>query len=220
MPGGTKLVMNPFNEDYFERGVETETSLYQNYRWIPEMTIPMVMTMIDHLHIERGAKILDFGCAKGYVVRAFNLLYRKAWGVDISEYAISESSDHCYLKKGNVVLDVPPHFPTMFDYCIAKDVFEHIGLSDIRQELDWLLGVTKTLFAIIPLGDGVHYDCPANDRDKTHILAHGKHWWISLFTEIGWEVVSFNHKIEGIKNSYYEAYPKAHGFFTLIKKSD
>lgn len=210
---------NPFDENYFERGVENEISLYQNYRWIPEMTIPMVMTMIDYLHIERGAKILDFGCAKGYVVRAFNLLYRNAWGVDISEYAISKSGGSCYLKNGNVVMNTPPFFPEQFDYCIAKDVLEHISLSNIKFELDWLKGVTKVLFVIVPLGHRSFYDCPVFERDKTHKIANEKNWWISIFDETGWEVAHFTHKIQGIKDSYYEEYPKAHGFFTLTKNS-
>ena len=66
---------NLFDENYFERGVETQTSLYQNYRWMPEQTIPMVMTIIDYLKIQRGATVLDFGCAKGFVVKAFRLLH-------------------------------------------------------------------------------------------------------------------------------------------------
>ena len=71
-----------YNESYFERGLESGLSLYQNYRWIPELTIPMAMTIIDFLGIKRHQTILDFGCAKGFLVKAFRLLYRSAYGVD------------------------------------------------------------------------------------------------------------------------------------------
>jgi len=206
-----------FNEAYFERGVETEVSLYQNYRWIPDMTIPMVMTMIDYLHIERGAKVLDFGCAKGYVVKAFNLLYRNAWGVDISRYAISKAESSCFLKEGNVVLDTPPQFPESFDYCIAKDVFEHIENIQLHNELKWIREIAKVLFVIVPLGNGVHYNCPIMHRDVTHIHKCSYNWWEHTFMDTGWEVVYRSYRIDGMKDSYYN-YPKAHGFFTLTRK--
>ncbi len=81
-----------FDRDYFERGIASGKSLYENYRWIPELTIPMAMTYIDTLGLKKEDRILDFGCAKGYVVKALRMLHRKAWGCDVSDYAI-ESSD-------------------------------------------------------------------------------------------------------------------------------
>ncbi len=30
-----------FDKNYFESGPQTNKSLYQNYRWIPELTIPL-----------------------------------------------------------------------------------------------------------------------------------------------------------------------------------
>ena len=44
-----------YSEDYYERGIELGISGYSNYRWIPELTIPMCYEMINILNIkDRG----------------------------------------------------------------------------------------------------------------------------------------------------------------------
>ena len=97
-----------YDADYFERGLESGKSCYQNYRWVPELTIPMTMTIIDYLKIPRGAKILDYGCAKGYLVRSMELLGRPAWGLDTSPYAIENLHPNigkcCFLLNGNIIM--------------------------------------------------------------------------------------------------------------------
>ncbi len=202
-----------YDEDYFERGIETGKSCYQNYRWIPELTIPMAMTMIDHLEIKRGEKILDFGCSKGYLVRALRLLYRDAWGVDVSSYAIKNAEENVkkYCKRFYCTA-----LPFPFDYCIAKDVFEHIDKKQLIRVLEDI--DAKKLFAVIPLGDGMKYDAPANDLDSSHVICESAVWWEDTFFKTGWNFCQFTYKIEGIKDGYYSQHPKSHGFFTLQKR--
>lgn len=201
-----------FNEDYFERGVELQISGYQNYRWIPELTIPMALTIIEYLDISRLDTILDYGCAKGYLVKALRLLYRMAWGVDVSSYAIENVDpmvkDYCFLK-GN------QNLPDSFDLCIAKDVFEHIDEGRLGHSLQRL--GAKILFAVIPLGDGEKFIAPSNNIDITHRICQTKDWWIDFFGENGWVTHDFRYKINGIKDHYYERYPEGHGFFVLSR---
>lgn len=206
-----------YNEDYFERGVELRISGYQNYHWLPELTIPMAMTIIDFLDIRRNHEILDFGCAKGYLVKAFRLLYRRAWGIDISRYALENVDPmvrkFCYLR-GQIKRSGDYALPYHFDFCIAKDVFEHIEEGKLGDDLQKL--GCRIIFAIIPLGDGKEcYVAPNNDVDITHEICQPAHWWHDFFEKHGWAVDDFRYKISGIKDHYYEKYPEAHGFFTL-----
>jgi len=209
-----------FDEAYYERGLETGVSCYQNYRWIPELTIPMAMTLIDFLGIKRFQRVLDFGCSKGFLVKAFRMLYRDAYGVDISEYAIRNTdpsvSEYCY--------EVPLWNSEMkemgIDITIAKDVFEHIPPPDLTNTLCWMKGVSKKLFVIVPLGvHGKGFNASKNDLDKTHVICENASWWIDLFEGNKWEVVDFRTRLEGIKDSY-ESIPKAHGFFKLRSEKD
>ena len=202
-----------YDADYFERGIETGKSCYQNYRWIPELTIPMAMTMIDFLGIKRGDTVLDYGCSKGYLVKALRLLGRHAFGVDISQYAIDNADlavkQYCFLKPyllfGN---------PRSFDFCIAKDVFEHIAENELKAVLEWI--DARVLFAIIPLGDEhLGFYAPVNNMDVTHTTCWDEKWWDALFKKTSWVLTDFRFQIAGIKDSYYNKYPQAHGFFTL-----
>jgi len=202
-----------FDADYYERGLETGRSCYQNYRWMPELTIPLAMTIIDYLGIKRNSRILDFGCAKGYLVKALRLLYRDAHGVDTSKYAIENADpdvkDYC----GTV--DIPP---LEYDYIIAKDVFEHIEITRLKKELEWLYNRSSKMFAIVPLGENKRYYSEKNNLDKSHIICEDSAWWTSFFAANKWYVKDFRYRIDGIKDSYYETTPKAHGFFTLQTK--
>ena len=205
-----------YDEDYFERGLETGKSFYQNYRWVPELTIPMVMSMIDYLGIKRGQTVIDLGCAKGYVVKALRWLGRESWGVDISRYAIKNVDESvrrfCFLKEHGIPLWL---LPKTADFCIAKDVFEHIPKDDLPETLEWV--DAHELFAVIPLGNERGYYAPANNMDKTHVTCKDKVWWTETFRKNRWSLKNFTYCVPGIKDSYYKIHPKAHGFFTLRK---
>lgn len=206
---------NEYNEDYYEKGLESGVSCYQNYRWIPELTFPMAMAIIDYLDIKSDETILDFGCAKGYLVKALRLLRRQAWGYDVSKYAIdkcdSDVKEFCFLRGKEIGL------PLSFDYVIAKDVLEHID----EGRLDYEVGNigAKRLFAVIPLGDSETYRAPINNCDRTHKICASEFWWIKVFDEMGWKLEDLTYKIEGIKDHYYEKFPMAHGFFLFKNRN-
>ena len=120
---------NPYTYVYYERGIQSGISLYTDFRWIPDLTIPMAMAIIDYLGIKRGQRILDYGCAKGYMVKALRWLGREAYGCDISDYAL-KSADHeitSFLSK-----ELPK---THFHYTVVKDTSEHMQTKDIKRLL-------------------------------------------------------------------------------------
>lgn len=197
-----------FDREYFECGLESGKSAYQNYRWLPDFTLPMTVAMIDYLGIERGQTVLDWGCSKGYLVKAFRLLGRPAFGVDISPYALKNIDPA--VEKYCCHVEFLMKYP--FDFCIAKDVFEHIPINILSNVLDRI--DAKTLFAIIPLGKDGEYNAFANNIDKSHVICEDKDWWISFFKKNGWNIIIYSNEIDGIKESYRDV-PEAHGFFTL-----
>jgi predicted TPR repeat methyltransferase len=211
-----------YSEEYFESGIASGVSLYENYRWIPELTIPMVMTLIDHLKITPREKILDYGCAKGYLVKAFRLLNRQAWGVDISTYAINNADPgikkYCAVTKidfSATILSNGCSLPIVYDLCISKDVLEHIPLGVLERVLTNIPALR--MFVVVPLGDGEKYNIPAFHLDKTHIHAFPSDWWIHLFDICGWSVIESTTRINGIKD-HWSKYKEGHGFFTLVNK--
>lgn len=199
-----------YDQDYYEDGILTGKSCYENYRWIPGLTIPMAMTMIDYLGMKRNASVLDFGCAKGYLTKALRWLSRDAQGYDTSVYALANADPEI---KPFVSVSIPFQ---KFKYCIAKDVFEHIDADSLAKTLEKSINA-KMLFAVIPLGDDGTYRAPVNNLDPSHITCEPEEWWQQFFYRCGWMTNKFTLRIDGIKDKYYKKYPKAHGFFTLVK---
>lgn len=198
-----------YDESYYERGIETGKSNFQNYRWIPELTIPMAMTIIDFLQIKTGESVLDYGCAKMYFVKALRMLHRDAYGYDISDYALSKADEDTK----PYILTRKQVFSRGFDYVICKDVLEHISVEDLKPLLS-TLNVT-TVFTVVPLGRAGKYIASANDRDITHIICEPVQWWLNLFHDCGWSICCYaSTEFKGIKDSY----PKGSFLFMVHRR--
>ena len=201
-----------YDEDYFLRGKQTGKSLYENYRWIPELTIPMAESIVRHLGILKGDCVLDFGCARGYVVKAFRLLGYDAWGVDVSEWAIDnvdpDVKQYCSLLSGSLTC-------ADIDWVIAKDVLEHVehvggAISDIMRT------AVKGVLAVVPLSsfDDGRYVVEEYEKDVTHAHRLTLETWENLFMRCGWDVDA-SYRVVGIKDNYFKpGWEEANGFIT------
>lgn len=198
-----------YDADYFLHGKQSGKSLYENYRWLPELTRPMVCAMIRHLNIEACDTILDFGCARGYTVRAFREMGYDAWGYDISKWAIDNADETVREYLTHNLFDQVPMVRHRFDWIIAKDVLEHVqGLSFTVDAIKDR--VRKGVFAVVPLAHGKHYDVPEYEEDVTHVHRRSLQWWVSLFQQTGWSVEA-RYRVEGIKDNYAH-FPTGNGF--------
>jgi len=203
-----------YTEDYYERGIETGQSCYTNYRWLPELTIPFCARICEVLGLGYEDTILDFGCAKGYMVKGFRLLRRQAWGVDVSEYAIKSAPD-CVQPFIRCIPAV--NFETMlahYDWIIAKDVLEHVFYEDLPGVLNSLHTCCDRLFVIVPLGDGAKYNIPAYELDQTHVIRESLAWWESAFSREGFKIEESSYRIEFMKENW-SSYENGNGFFRL-----
>lgn len=205
-----------FNEDYFMFGPETGVSCYSRYRWMPELTVPMAMAMIDYLGITQKHVVVDFGCAFGYLVKAFRWLRRQAFGLDVSAYAMANLDPQVRGLCFEIDIETDAPYFTFADFYIAKDVFEHIPEDDLPGCLNRI--TAREIFAVIPLGEGGRFVSPANNLDITHVTCRTHYWWADMFEACGWTVNSFSYRVAGIKDAHYEKYPNAHGFFRLGSK--
>jgi len=133
--------------------------------------------------IMKEQSVMDFGCAKGYLVHALRMLSIDAFGVDVSEYAINEA-----LKESSQYIKKIEPFSDDFKFCdhlIAKDILEHIEYENIGKQLEILRAKCECIFAIIPLGDGKKYTIPAYEFDKSHHIREDQDWWQKKFNKAG-----------------------------------
>jgi len=205
----------PFDESYYERGIQAGVSLYTNYRWIPELTIPMAHHIAQKLTIHEGQSVLDFGCAKGYVVKAFRLLGIEAYGVDVSDYAVSQAPQDTRDFVRLVGYDDPIPLlnakASRYSWIIAKDVLEHISYEALPGLLKRLHAACQDMFVIVPLGDGKRFVVPAYEMDKTHIIREELGWWKARLHEAGFRNVRPSYEVRGIKENWSE-WPQGNGF--------
>jgi SAM-dependent methyltransferase len=209
---------NLFDENYFERGIATGLSLYTDYRWIPELTIPMCYEMVRLCAIEQHDTILDFGCSKGFVVKGFRLLGFEAFGVDISKYAINHSPEDVRefltLIHPNQALPRPPEPRVKWDWIISKDVLEHIEEAELAHTVQNLRASGQNAYIIVPLGDGIRYNIPSYEFDVTHKVRRPIEWWHDMFTRNGWHIVFYDTKHGFIKKNWANV-SDGNGFFIL-----
>jgi cyclopropane fatty-acyl-phospholipid synthase-like methyltransferase len=210
-----------YDEDYFERGIITGKSCYMYYSWMPEQTLRMVYYLIMQLPIETSDRVLDFGCAKGFLVKAFRILDIEAYGVDVSEYAISkvdnEVKEYCDLIDGFSF-----NFDLLFDWTISKDVFEHIPDDQLEIICPYLSTRIKKMFVVVPLAaenTKGRFLIPEYNRDTTHATARDAQWWKEFFGSNGWEVLSCDFSFKGCKESWVAGYPKGNAFIRLKSKA-
>lgn len=206
-----------FDEDYFERGLETGKSCYSNYRWIPDLTIPMAHHIVSQLEISHVDEVLDYGCAKGYLVHALRLLGIKAHGVDISSYAVGCAPREVanYIICGGV--SELPHAldGDLWEWIIAKDVLEHECVDNIDSTLQVLRVSCRNMFVVVPLGDGAgKYVAPSQELDPTHEIRDTLDQWSDRFMKAGFSIVKASYSMYGIKGNY-TIWDKGNGFFTL-----
>ena len=200
---------NLYDKEYFEDGIAVGVSLYTNYQWMPELTIPMCCELKERLPLRKGQKILDFGCAKGFMVKAFCLLGLDAYGYDLSEYAVSQAPSDVRDKVFNEVPNLD------FDWVIAKDVLEHVPYNEIHGILEDMPG--QQLFIVVPLGREGRFNVPAYELDTTHIIKEPLEWWRDKIERAGFLVNYADYFFGNIKANWAK-YKYGNGFFIAERK--
>ncbi len=199
--------MNQFTADYYERGRESGLSLYENYRWLPELTVPMAQALISSLDIKPTDSVLDFGCAKGYLVKALRSLGRAAWGCDISEYALSQAD-----RDTEMFLFHADELWAHYDLIICKDVLEHVAENELRPLLRELRSHTYKIFVAVPLGNNGKYTIPEMELDVTHRIRRPLWWWAGELEAAGFPRVKSSFSMHGIKENWTRKYQFGNGF--------
>ena len=81
------LISREYGEMYFDGPREYG---YGGYRYDGRWR-PVARDIVDHFGLKPGDRVLDVGCAKGFLVKDLLALGIDAYGVDISDYALM----HC-----------------------------------------------------------------------------------------------------------------------------
>lgn len=207
-----------FGKDYFENGVAKRISGYTDYHWRPEYVLPLANWLKQKFgypdYVKTEHYFLDYGCAKGFLVKALRMLNCRAYGYDVSSYAIEQAEPEVkeYVSDKLGILN---HY---YHVVIMKDVLEHIPEDDISNTLFMIQ--SNYIIAIIPLGDNNQFRIREYELDVTHVTKKDEVWWTKKFNEAGFVLDEFYYSIEGIKDNWTKNFPYGNGIFIFRRKSE
>ena len=130
-----------FGKEYFD-GLRTQG--YGGYvydgRWKP-----VARRLKEHYGLGETARILDIGCAKGFLLHDLNELLPRATlaGLDISEYAILNAMEsvRAFLRIGNA--KELPWPDRSFDLVLAINTIHNLELPECKQALREIQRVSR-----------------------------------------------------------------------------
>lgn len=131
----------------------------------------------------RPKRVLDVGCAKGFLVECLRDRGVEAYGFDISEYAISQVRED--IKPYVWVQSVTEPIKEKYDLITCIEVLEHIPEEYIHLAIR---NMTNSANVIIFSSTSSDYE------EKTHVSVKSNIEWILLFAKYGF-VVDYRYDI-------------------------
>ncbi len=114
--------------------------------------------------------VLDVGCAMGFLVEGLRKRGVEAYGVDISEYAISQvhESIRPYVRVGSAA----EPFPQRYDLIVTIEVLEHMPKEDAEKAI---LNFTRHA------DDVLFSSTPFDYKEATHFNVQVPEYWLEQF---------------------------------------
>jgi ubiquinone/menaquinone biosynthesis C-methylase UbiE len=131
-----------FGRDYFDG---SRLHGYGGYNYHPRFWQATVRRIRDHYRLADDARLLDVGCAKGFMLHDFKELMPKLTvaGIDVSEYAIANALETVkpYLRVGNA--RELPYPDKSFDLVTAINTVHNLPREECKQALREIQRVSR-----------------------------------------------------------------------------
>ncbi len=139
---------------------------YGGFQYNPRFWEPVIPTFKEFYNLKETSKILDIGCAKGFMLYDFQRLIPgiEVKGLDISQYAIENAKEEVknHLRVGNAI--ELPFEDNSFDLVISITTLHNLNKEDMKKAFKEIMRVTKK-DAFITL------DAYRNDEEKRRMEA-------------------------------------------------
>lgn len=171
-----------YDRDYFENGVTSNKSGYMGYESGPEYA-DFAIGLNTEFKLE-GEKVVDIGCAKGFLVKALRDLGVKAIGVEASDYAYEcvEPDLKKYILHTSAV-DMPVGKLGKVKLVILYDIIEHLDDDEVAKMMELISSGLKPEYITMKSPFEVY----EWDTDKSHINIKNEAGWIEVFSRWGYE---------------------------------
>lgn len=179
-------ITRQFGEQYFDGPREYGYGGYRyDGRWIP-----VARDIVDHFKLEPGMKVLDVGCAKGFLVGDLMRVCPglDVYGLDISDYAIKLCEPDLVgrLHKGTCT-DLP--FPDKsFDAVISINTIHNLDEAGVVVSLQEIVRVCKGNKSFVQV-DSYHTEAERHlfmEWVLTAVYHDYPDGWLRLFEKAGY----------------------------------
>jgi SAM-dependent methyltransferase len=118
--------------------------------------------------------VLDAGCSKGLLVAAFRSCSVDAWGIDVSEHAITAASET--VSEWLSVQTLTEPLPRRYDLVTCIEVLEHMAPADAIRAIRSITAATDRV---------VFSSAPDDFGEPTHVNTRTLGYWAAEFAKHG-----------------------------------
>jgi SAM-dependent methyltransferase len=161
---------------------------YGGYNYNARFWQPVVPTFQEWYGIQAGTRILDVGCAKGFMRHDFATLIPgiEIKGIDISEYAVANALPDMkqFIQQGNA--KSLPFADKSFDLAICINTVHNLPIEECKQALRELERVATSAFVTV---DAYRTEEEKKRMDAWNLTAltyMSVDEWKALFKEVGY----------------------------------
>lgn len=164
---------------YYNYAVKSANGINQR----PEFFEPKARGIVETLNLKKGAKVLDIGCASGYIVQDLRKLGIDAEGLDISKFAIENSNEQYrqflhFLDSLNFKENLRSQY---YDLIILKDILEHVPEEILPRFWQTVSKLGAQALITLPVsGEDGEFINPRDRLDFTHLIKKNEGWWGKL----------------------------------------
>lgn len=161
-----------FGKDYYDHSCGELP--YDDPRWCP-----FFEQIADHIVRDFAPKtVLDVGCAMGHLVVALRDRGVEAFGIDVSEYAISKVREDIrpFCRVASALEQLPQDLPQYYDLVVTIEVVEHLHEEDCELFINNICRHTdKIIFS----------SSPDDFWEATHFNVQQPEYWVKRFAREG-----------------------------------
>ena len=162
---------------------------YGGYHYHPRFWVRTVRRFRDHYQLAEDARVLDVGCAKGFLLHDFKRLMPRCHvaGLDISPYAYAHATEDVkpFITVGNA-----KHLPypdRSFDLVVSINTVDHLPVEDCATALKEIQRVArKHAFVTVNSWRNEHEKENLVKWSRTLMTLMDVKGWKQLFRKVGY----------------------------------
>lgn len=158
-----RVIARKFDKEFFDGDRKHG---YGGFNYNPIYWEDVIPDIVRYYNLKKNSKILDIGCAKGFMLYDFKRLYpdMSYEGIDISSYAIENSIESIkpFLKVANATK--LPFSDNYFDLTISINTLHNLEGNDLDLAFKELNRVTK-------INSFITVDAFENEQERELMLA-------------------------------------------------